>query len=708
MLGDLRAEADHRMLELAFLETPDFRSLLEGQDNRTVVGRRGTGKSALMYQLSKHWQDEKRQVLIRIAAEEDQVIGIRPLLARYFGGSFKLVRAGFKIAWRYALVMELLDGLSRHYKARQIIEAQPLATGRLRIWRAAGPDILTRLRVTLRQQVPADGGAESTIGELRSVLYLREMEDLLDPAITAGNLRCRIMIDRLDDGYEFDEVGIGLVNGVMYGTSELAQIHANLATIIFLRDNIFRAISAQDPDFSRNIEGQTLRLHWDSYQLFNFICKRLRTAFRIETENNQRTWNKCVAYDLQGMDGFQKCLQLTLYRPRDILLLLNQSFYHAEKSGKAQIGLEDIESSAKSISESRLQDLHKEYEAILPGLSVLTRAFASGNPELTLDEARERVRAAISRDDFEPIVQQDMALYSSPDENLKNLFGVGFFGIHNAVSSSYVFSHDGKQPTRELEPKDRILVHPCYWLALNLNRNSLNPDQAEEIHDEYEIETTSQTPVIRSQKIGELIAELEKIPLGQDGATRFEEWSQNAIQVAFAGKLRNVELHPNRNAVQRRDVVATNLSADGAWRRILDDYKSRQVIFEIKNLTSLTLEHYRQMQSYLCDDYGALGFIVTRDNSENLVRGGDLDYFLEMYHKHKIVIVKLTGKYLCTLLSKLRKPLRHDEPDNRINKLLDVYSRQYLSGVAAKGEQSVSEVPRRGRRRNKRPKTSSL
>ena len=50
-LGDVRAEVDHAMLSKAFLETPDYLTLLESDEKVVVVGRRGTGKSALTYKL---------------------------------------------------------------------------------------------------------------------------------------------------------------------------------------------------------------------------------------------------------------------------------------------------------------------------------------------------------------------------------------------------------------------------------------------------------------------------------------------------------------------------------------------------------------------------------------------------------------------------------------------------------------------------------
>ena len=51
-LGDIRAEHDHLMLQQAFIETADYRTLIESTDKVIAVGRRGTGKSALTFRLS--------------------------------------------------------------------------------------------------------------------------------------------------------------------------------------------------------------------------------------------------------------------------------------------------------------------------------------------------------------------------------------------------------------------------------------------------------------------------------------------------------------------------------------------------------------------------------------------------------------------------------------------------------------------------------
>lgn len=680
LLGDVRAESDLQMLSRVFLETPDYRSLVAATEGRIVVGRRGTGKSALMHRLESDLVNDKQIILLSIAPDDDQIIGLRPLLA-FFGEKFTRIRAGVRLVWRYAVILELLERLSHKYKVKELIDSNELISSHLRKWTPLGHDIFSRMKLALRGFLVKGLDPEDQIGDLATKLNLRELEAELKIIVDRAGTKCIVLIDRLDEGYEYDSPGIALIAGVVYGLTDLNSSINAFRPIVFLRDNIFRSIAVSDPDFSRNIEGQASRLHWDTYQLFNMVCSRLRVAFSLNIENNQRVWDRCTANELQRQDGFKKCLQLTLYRPRDILILLNQAFYNAGKQDRDQIVLSDIESAAKSISESRFTDLLREYEIIFHGLPLVTAAFKGRNPELTVLEAVEILSRLIGRDEFSPDIQQEFAVFRDPIDQLRNLYSIGFIGIHDKDAGSYTFCHDGKQPDREFNADDRILVHPCYWLALSLTKNTLNPEEAEEINDEYDITVTSITPQIRSHKLGKIIADLDSIPLAIEGAAQFEDWCEEAIRIAFAGHLRNVKLHPNRDAVQRRDVVATNLSTKGVWKRIYEDYKTRQVIFEVKNYEGIGINEYRQMHSYLCDDYGRLGFIVTRDASESLSKDRELVHFLEMYHKHQVMIVKLTGRYLCTMLSKLRNPKKHDEPDNLLHKLLDRYSRMYLSGV---------------------------
>jgi len=499
-------------------------------------------------------------------------------------------------------------------------------------------------------------------------------------AINDSHVNIYILVDSVDEGYSPDNLGVALIDGFLQTVIDInSYFDSTLNSLIFIRDNIYRAISLSDQDFTRNIEAYILRLHWDEYNLFNLVCNRIRVAFNDSTENNLRLWNKYTARELKGRDGFKIALRLTLYRPRDILVLLNNAFLHAAKGQeRKEIILEDIEHSSKTISENRLNDLHKEYDSIFPSLDLFTKSFSGLSPYLTYDNSCKNIQPILDNDNHRAGKQRDIVIFESPLQVIQRLYSVGFIGIKEDKSNSYIFCHDGRAPNKEINELSKFLVHPCYWLSLNISEQSLNPEESEEIYDEYDIEISSITEEQRNKRIGALLSEFDKIPLGTKGAYDFENWCLKAIKIIFAGSLCNIEIHPNKNGLQQRDIVATNLCPTPVWKRIFNDYQSRHIVFEIKNFEELGSQEYRQMNSYLSGLYGNFGFIICRDNEDNLKSDKDLRWARELYFEHKKIIIKLSGKFLTKHLSKQRSPQKHDAVNKALNKLIDRYTRQYL------------------------------
>jgi len=173
ILGDIRAEADKEMLQVAFYETPDYRTLIESADRPIVVGRRGTGKSALCLHLSKYWRQGTSTTVIDIVPHEDQVIGIRPLLAR-FGSRYNQVKAGARIAWKYAILLEVGSHLVGHYKLGKT-DPQRAIEGHSERWRKLGSSVSHRFRSLLSQSLGSCDSSEAMIAGLAQQLQLTQL-----------------------------------------------------------------------------------------------------------------------------------------------------------------------------------------------------------------------------------------------------------------------------------------------------------------------------------------------------------------------------------------------------------------------------------------------------------------------------------------------------------------------------------------------------
>jgi Cdc6-like AAA superfamily ATPase len=684
ILGDIRAEHDTKMLETSFWPTTDYKSLLESNDRCVVVGRRGTGKSALVHMLSKHWDNKPKTHTLIITPIEEQIIGLRDI-ASLFGENYLHIKAGSKLAWRYAIYMELLSEISEHWKLHGNL-INPTALKHLGIWGPKRKNISGKIRKRLLSILDntKDQSPARRISELSDAFELDELEDAILEVLDKNKFQFVIFADKLDEGYTPDDLGVAIVDGFIQSIIDIKQTLKNkVIAFAFVRDNIHRAISKMDPDFTRNIEGQVLRLHWDEYNLFNLVCNRIRSAFNSKIENNTRLWNAFTAKSLQSNTGFRETLKLTLYRPRDILVLLNDAFLRALTQNREKIVIEDINATANTISQNRLNDLLKEYETVFPALDLFTSLFSNKNPEYNIPQVALVIREAIESNSFSnKIKQQDILLLDGPIQVIQRLYSIGFLGLYNSQSSSYVFCHDGKEPEKDFSEISRILVHPCYWLALSVQEFEIDSRTAEDIHDEYDIEVSSVSEEQRKQRIGSLLKDLSEIPEGHAGAVDFEAWALKAIKIIFATNLTNIELHPNKNGLQQRDIVATNLADSAVWSRILTDYQSRQVIFEIKNYRDLTATDYRQVNGYLFKDYGRLAFIINRDFNDDLEKHRELQWAKEIYDNHNKIIIKISHKFLERHLSKMRNIQKHDDANKQLSKLLDLYIRSYLTHKA--------------------------
>jgi len=677
-LGDITAESDHEMLQKAFYESPDYKTIIESSNRSIIVGRRGTGKSAINYKLIQYWKNAQNTYVFPLDAEETQIIGIRELI-KIFGENFSYIKAGAKLLWRYAIYMEIATWIFNHYKYSKNFDTYGFFQDII-FWNKERGCFTLKARKKLKLIIDCNKSPETIISELGELLNLDNLENSICETINNYDFIINTLIDKTDEGYSPDTLGIALVDGFVQSVIDINnRFREKIRCFIFIRDNIYRAIAISDQDFTRNIESHILRLHWDEYNLFNLICNRMRVAFKTSTENNIKLWNRFTARDLQKTEGFKYCLRLTLYRPRDILVLLNNAFDNAKKQNRDTIIPEDIEFSSKSISRNRLNDLHKEYESIFPSIDLFTIKFGGGKANLNSEEILEIINSVLSRDDYQKDKQKDISLIGSSTEVLQRLHSIGFIGIKSKSKDIFIFCHDGRTHGQEMSDEDNYLIHPCYWLALNLSEKNIESLDADEIYDEYEIEVTSITEDQRNARIEKLVTALEKIPLGKEGAYEFENWCFDAIRILFAGSITNIEHHPNKNGLQQRDIIGTNQSDVHFWKRVFQDYKTRQVIFEIKNFVEINAENYRQLNSYLSKNYGKLAFIICRCNDNNLRADKEIKWLQEIYYNfEEKIIIKLSAHFIEKHLRKLRSPQKHDAINKALSQLLDTYLRRHI------------------------------
>lgn len=687
ILGNARAEADTAMLADAFVETADYRALIDTRSFNFVVGRRGTGKSALFSKVRDHFQGQSRVLLRAAVPREYESLDLQHLLAQP-AADYRLARAVARLAWQLDILSSVAESVSqqKRYKIDRVEAYQHWKVYRdshVELTSASG---VQRCAAIVRSCVkePPFSLVPNAIATKFRVGWL---EDRVREMLIEIGCSALLLWDGLDEGWMPTAAATAILGGLAAAVADLADSKVGTYCIVFVRDNMFRALASFDNDFSRHIEGPSLRLRWDGPSLLNLVANRLRIALDLkDIESDVRVWNRLVQRELKDREGFERCLHHTLYRPRDILVLLNQAYVDASRAGRKELIGADIETASRTISSSRLNDLLKEYETVLPGLNLFIKCF-EGRPAIdSFSNVIEVLDRAAQDTDYSEAKSSDFAIFGSGREIFFALYSVGFIGLGDEPIATYRFCHDGS-PTvpADIEPARTTAIHPCYWRALNLVTE--NQDEISmRIDDEYVGATNAsgakplqqQVQDIRTKRLGQILSELPKVHPGREGASDFEGWVLRTLKILFAGRLHNFEAKPNKGAVNQRDIVATNSSQEGFWRRVLEDYHCRQVVFEAKNYAELAHEDFRQAADYASGSYGQLVVVVFRSENEG-VNEHQRAWLQEAWHNHQVVIFTVPAPLLCRCVSKLRTTRKHDYTESVLSKRLDTFERSYLS-----------------------------
>ena len=349
----------------------------------------------------------------------------------------------------------------------------------------------------------------------------------------------------------------------------------------------------------------------------------------------------------------------------------------------------------------------KEYGELLPLLETYLEVWKDGAAIRKAQEVVTEVDNRVENVESDSRAKQEWNILSGKATSvLRQQYEVGLVGIQDERSNVFVFCQDGQARIKEIRANDTIMVHPAYWAELNANSTELDQAEAEQIHDEYEIQRHSETPALRQRHLHETREELNRIARGQEGAGDFEQWCTNVIKICFAKSLENVERKPRNAGATRPDIVARNQALSPFWKRVHEDYGGRQIVFEIKNYEGYSSTTIQQINSYLGNGYGRLAILITRGGGEELRRGGEVEQARALWAKDKRVVLRVSTNRLLKLLHWLEQVQRHDKVDNFLEKLLDTYERTYIHGQQPRGTQRRH---RKGKRSvgKKGPKTGA-
>jgi hypothetical protein len=364
-LGDVAAENEIQGLRAYFVETGQFLQARQGHA-RLVVGRKGSGKTAIFYEVRNAEARGHDTLILDLKPEGHQFSRLREFATTHL--SHGLQEHTFVAFWTYLLLTEL---------ARKVLEED-------RKWATRDPqryrqyaklealyerhdpgqlsDFSQRLsrqvdRITARMMEASAVELERSITEMIFEGDVREITD----AVTEY-LRTRetvwVLVDNLDKGWPVrgaTSSDILLIRSLLDSTRKLQHSLESrdvmLKCLVFLRSDIFELVQLETPDKGKDT---SIRLDWEDPEQFEAIL-----AYRIQcstglTGSFREMWGQICAPLIKTEDSFDYVVARTLMRPRDLLRFVHSAVDVAINRRHNRILEEDLVYAERTYSEDLL------------------------------------------------------------------------------------------------------------------------------------------------------------------------------------------------------------------------------------------------------------------------------------------------------------------------------------------------------------------
>ncbi|UWR33749.1 nucleoside 2-deoxyribosyltransferase [Sulfitobacter sp. W027] len=475
-LGDPAAENEMRSLNRYFLQSATFSAAMKG-DVRTIVGRKGSGKTAIWARIRNSVRSNKKATVVDLKPEGYQLVKLREdVLVHLSTGQGLHVAMAF---WEYLLLLEVATKVvendrklySRDQRLTEGYEAlSELVAEYSDLGDSDFSERLHKFSVGLAGSLSTDrdfmtGGFKGNeltnkiyavdIKRFRACLfdYLKNKEDTW------------VLFDNLDRGWPthgLEDVDFTILRSLIDAARKLGRsfdrAQLNLNTIVFIRDDIYTELVSRTSDFGKE---QPNRIDWqDPDQLREMLRLRLVDNPSLENMNFEDAWASLFCSHYFGEETSEFVIGRSMMRPRNLLNLINHCRSVAINRQHVRIEEDDLTKGLESYSTDLLVELSREMEDVLPAYDTLLWDFVHSKQKLTTSDLYEVLdRSGVRHDERERVVER--------------LIYYGFLGIVVMQEEKYIFDYSYEirlmlAHIRKTGSQTTFSIHPAFRSSLTL------------------------------------------------------------------------------------------------------------------------------------------------------------------------------------------------------------------------------------------------
>ena len=480
-LGASAAENEFLDLSRYYIQTDEFQRVIRGE-LQVIVGRKGSGKSALFFQVRNKLRSNKQNVVLDLNPEGFQLRKLKVLVLDHLKeGTREHTVTAF---WEYLLLLEIcqkiLEGdrlrhlhdhtlrelyqsLEETYRNDPYVSEGDFAERLLRLTEAIG-DRFQQIRTV---QSGEEFLSRETVTEL---LYKHDLHQLRAKVIEYLEKKedVWILFDNLDKGWAAHGVDPSdllnvkcLLDAFMKLRNDLGRRDIQFHGIAFIRNDVYELLVESMPDRGKIAKAA---LDWTDPDLLREL---LRRRFVITLKNRdldfETIWRSVAeTHIIGGQESSTYLVKRCLMRPRALIDLLSHCRSHAINLGHDKIREVDFLQGETAYSTDLVHQISLELQDVFPGGE--DSLFALIEAPRLLDNNQLRTR---------------LAQTSVPEnrwEELTNLLlWYGVLGIlRKSCDETYIYDVNYEmrklkalvdmRPTTELV----YVINPAFWRGLDI------------------------------------------------------------------------------------------------------------------------------------------------------------------------------------------------------------------------------------------------
>ncbi|WP_034893795.1 P-loop ATPase, Sll1717 family [Gillisia sp. Hel_I_29] len=457
--GPDEAKGDSQLRKY-FVKIPEYEGIKSG-DYRYIIGRKGTGKTAIIEQIANEASSEYNSFVKYLSLRNFPIQTIRELKDRSLGN-----KSQFVPIWTFLILTELSKLIvsdSSIEKTESVIDLKnfikinfPSNLGFAETLRNLKSNE-NKVSVIVKWLGFENKSAESK--EAITTVHFQKASEILLNLIKGVNSSCNfyLLFDELDEGYSANDKNLNLLLLSLFRAVENTFLDLkdiiNIRPVLALRSDIFNNL--EDNDLNK-LDDFIINLKWTkeyhaSYSIYDLINARINAS--INVEDPKRAWEQITINNDKNIPNrinnlWEFIYNRTFERPRDIIKYMK---YCAKQNPSGKLDFKTVRKAEIEYSEWFYREFRDEIQSHLPIWQESTQAFIKLN------------KGVITFDEIKKELENDSRIVNYLKNNNKNhedILEILFeFGLIGTLSDSNRWFFKYKDHNLPFNHNQKMIIH---------------------------------------------------------------------------------------------------------------------------------------------------------------------------------------------------------------------------------------------------------